>query len=48
MLTLSGTAAISRFRLEKLLGEIKILVASITAITANFQHFIQHNNEFND
>ncbi|WP_020481470.1 phosphoribosylformylglycinamidine synthase [Methylomonas sp. MK1] len=41
MLTLSGTSALSRFRIEKLLTELQTVAGSITAVTARFQHFIQ-------
>ncbi|MEI8573319.1 phosphoribosylformylglycinamidine synthase [Methylomonas sp. LW13] len=41
MLTLSGTSALSRFRIEKLLTELQTVAGSITAVTARFQHFVQ-------
>lgn len=41
MLTIPGTPALSAFRLEKLLGELKSVDNSITALSAGFQHFVQ-------
>jgi len=41
MLTLSGTSALSRFRIEKLLTELQAVAGSITAVSARFQHFVQ-------
>ncbi|OAI10384.1 phosphoribosylformylglycinamidine synthase [Methylomonas methanica] len=41
MLTLSGTSALSRFRIEKLLTELQTVAASIAAVSARFQHFVQ-------
>lgn len=41
MLTISGTSALSRFRLEKLLGELQAIDSDILAVSARFQHFVQ-------
>ncbi|MBD9362645.1 phosphoribosylformylglycinamidine synthase [Methylomonas fluvii] len=41
MLTLSGTSALSRFRIEKLLTELQTVDGSITAVSARFLHFVQ-------
>ena len=47
MLTISGTSALSRFRLEKLLGELQAVDSGITAVSARFQHFVQLDGELN-
>ncbi|MBD9356448.1 phosphoribosylformylglycinamidine synthase [Methylomonas albis] len=41
MLTLSGTSALSRFRIEKLSAELQAIAGSIIAVSARFQHFVQ-------
>ena len=41
MLILPGTAALSRFRLEKLLAELQSIKPEITAATARFQHYLE-------
>jgi phosphoribosylformylglycinamidine synthase len=40
MLLLPGAPALSRFRLEKLLGALRSLDAGVAALAAHFQHFI--------
>jgi len=45
MLTIPGTAALSRFRLEKLLTELQAVDSGITAVSARFQHFVQLDAE---
>ncbi len=41
MLKIPGTAALSRFRLEKLLTELQAIAPGISAISARFLHFVQ-------
>ncbi|ANE55485.1 phosphoribosylformylglycinamidine synthase [Methylomonas sp. DH-1] len=41
MLILPGTSALSRFRIEKLLGDLQAIDAGIVGIDARFQHFVQ-------
>ena len=48
MLTLPGTSALSHFRLENLLAELKKIVPGIIAVSACFQHFVQLDAELND
>ncbi|MDD1621905.1 MAG: phosphoribosylformylglycinamidine synthase, partial [Methylococcaceae bacterium] len=45
MLTIPGTSALSRFRLEKLLTELQAIDSNITAVSARFQHFVQLDGE---
>ncbi|MGZ4958169.1 MAG: phosphoribosylformylglycinamidine synthase [Methylomonas sp.] len=45
MLIISGTSALSRFRLDKLLSELQSVDGSITAVSARFQHFVQLDAE---
>ena len=45
MLTLPGTSALSPFRLENLLAQLKSIKADISAISASYQHFVQLNGE---
>lgn len=45
MLILSGTSALSRFRIEKLLGELQAIDAGILSFDARFQHFVQLKGE---
>ncbi len=40
MLTIPGTSALSRFRIEKLLTELQAIDSQISAITAQYQHLI--------
>ncbi|MDD4915518.1 MAG: phosphoribosylformylglycinamidine synthase [Methylococcales bacterium] len=48
MLTIPGTAALSRFRLEKLLHELQAVQPGITAVSARFQHFVQLRGALNN
>ena len=41
MLTIPGTAALSSFRIEKLLGQLQSLDSRIQAVNARFMHFAQ-------
>jgi phosphoribosylformylglycinamidine synthase len=45
MLTLPGTSAFSRFRLENLLSELQTIDSAITAVSARFMHFVQLDAE---
>jgi len=45
MLTLPGTSALSPFRLENLLTQLKSIKADISAISASYQHFVQLSGE---
>ncbi|OQW79949.1 MAG: phosphoribosylformylglycinamidine synthase [Proteobacteria bacterium ST_bin11] len=45
MLTISGTSALSLFRIEKLLAELQAIAGSISAVSARFQHFVQIDGE---
>ena len=45
MLIIPGTAALSRFRLEKLLSELQAVQPEISAISARFLHFVQLQGE---
>lgn len=46
MLILPGTSALSRFRLEKLLGDLTAIAADIVGISVIFQHFVQAEPDF--
>ncbi len=48
MLTLPGTAALSRFRIEKLLSELQSIDSSVAAVTAYFVHFVQIEGSLSD
>jgi phosphoribosylformylglycinamidine synthase len=41
MLIISGTSALSRFRLEKLLTELQAIQPGIAGLSARYQHFVQ-------
>jgi phosphoribosylformylglycinamidine synthase len=45
MLTIPGTAALSSFRIEKLLGQLLSLDNRIQAVNARFMHFAQLNGD---
>jgi phosphoribosylformylglycinamidine synthase len=45
MLTIPGTSALSPFRIEKLLGRLQTLNASVSAVSARFVHFVQLDGE---
>ncbi|WFP51511.1 phosphoribosylformylglycinamidine synthase [Methylomonas sp. EFPC3] len=47
MLILPGTSALSRFRIEKLLGDLQAIEAGIVGFDARFQHFIQLDDQLN-
>jgi len=47
MLTISGTSALSRFRIEKLFTELQSVTGEITALSARFQHFVQLDGDLN-
>ena len=44
MLTLSGTPALSSFRIEKLLNQLQALDSGIQTVTAHFVHFVATHN----
>ena len=48
MLTIPGTSALSRFRIEKLLTELQAIDSQISAITARYQHFVQLDGALSD
>ncbi|MEY4210738.1 MAG: hypothetical protein RLZ92_1119, partial [Pseudomonadota bacterium] len=48
MLTIPGTSALSRFRIEKLLTELQAIDGQISAITARYQHFVQLDGALSD
>ena len=45
MLTLSGTPALSSFRIEKLLSQLQDLDSNIQTITSNFVHFVATHHQ---
>ena len=45
MLTIPGTSALSRFRLEKLLSELQQIDDRIRAVSARYLHFVQTESE---
>ncbi|MGV6809919.1 MAG: phosphoribosylformylglycinamidine synthase [bacterium] len=48
MLILSGNPALSPFRQQKLLSELQTIVSDISAIDANFVHFVKVQQTLND
>lgn len=48
MIILPGSTALSDFRINKLLNEIKITTDKIDSVTASFVHFIETENELNE
>jgi phosphoribosylformylglycinamidine synthase len=47
MLKISGTSALSVFRIKKLLLDIQIIEPTITAISAKYIHFVETQSELN-
>ncbi len=48
MLTIPGTAALSSFRIEQLLGRLQSLDSRITAVSAHYVHFARLDGELGD
>ena len=48
MLKISGTSALSDFRINKLLAELQSIEPAIKAVSAQFIHFVDIENDLND
>ncbi len=48
MLKISGTSALSDFRINKLLAELQSIEPAIKAVSARFIHFVDIENDLND
>jgi len=48
MLKISGTSALSIFRINKLLAELQAIEPAIKAVSARFMHFVDIENDLDD
>jgi hypothetical protein len=48
MLKISGTSALSVFRINKLLAELQAIEPAIKAVSARFMHFVDIENDLDD